>query len=301
MRTLIFGGAAAVAACAMVSIAGCSSQPPAAAAGAPAAAPQPPPSPLVQVEEGIASGAMTVVDLAQPLNAKTPIIHLPPPFANTPSFTKHEISHYDAKGPAWYWNWFEVGEHVGTHFDAPCHWVTGKDKPCVDELQAKQFVGPAVVIDVTRDVASNADFVATSDTIKAWERDHGQIPARAWVILRTGWGSRASDEKAFLNVGPDKKPHYPGWGKDSAEFLTQQREILGVGTEAVGSDAAVGSGAQPPFPNHSIMHGAGKFGLTQLANVDQLPATGALLIATPLKLDHGSGSPVRAIAIVPAR
>lgn len=290
MRTLMFGGAAALAGCAVLWAAG--SQPAATHASE---------SPLAQVEQGIASGDMTVVDLAQPLNAKTPIIHLPPPFANTPAFTKHEISHYDAKGPAWYWNWFEVGEHVGTHFDAPCHWVTGKDKPCVDELAAKQFIGPAVVIDVTGEVASNPDFVATSDTITRWERQHGRIPPRAWVILRTGWGRRANDEQAFLNVGADGKPHYPGWGKDSAEFLTTRRDILGVGTEAVGSDAAVGSGAEPPFPNHSIMHGAGKFGLTQLANVDKLPATGALLIATPLKIDRGSGSPVRPIAIVPAR
>ncbi len=91
----------------------------------------------------------------------TPIIQLPPPFANTPGFKKHEISNYDAKGPAWYWNWIEIGEHVGTHFDAPCHWVTGKGKACVDELEAKQFVGPAVVIDVTAEVAKSADFVLT--------------------------------------------------------------------------------------------------------------------------------------------
>ena len=263
---------------------------------APAPAP-PPPDPIAMLTTGLASGQLEVVDLAQPLSAATPIIHLPPQFANTPGFQSHQISNYDKKGPAWYWNWFSTGEHVGTHFDAPCHWVTGKDKGCVDQVAAAQFIGAAVVLDVTAAVAKSADFIATRETILAWEQQHGHVPKNAWVILHSGWGSRAADTKTFLNVGPDGAPHYPGFGKDSAEFLTTERDVLGVGTEAVGTDAAVGAGATPPFPNHSIMHGAGKFGLTQLANVDKLPAAGAVIIATPLKIEHGSGSPVRVIAI----
>ena len=222
---------------------------------------------------------MEVVDLTQPLNASTPIIQLPPPFANTPGFKSHEISNYDAKGPAWYWNWIEIGEHVGTHFDAPCHWVTGKDKPCVDEIEAQQFVGPAAVIDVTADVAKSADFVADA----AGDSRVGE-DARAHPEGRVGHsphrvGQPRRRHQGVLQRGADGSPHYPGFGKDSATFLTTERDILGVGTEAVGTDAAVGAQADPPFPNHSIMHGAGKFGLTQLANVDKLPATGALVIA----------------------
>jgi kynurenine formamidase len=273
-----------------------------------AGSPAPPPSaapaavePLAELTKGLASGHVQVVDLTQRLTPATPIIQLPPPFANTPGFKKHEISKYDAKGPAWYWNWIEVGEHVGTHFDAPCHWVSGKGGACVDDLQARQFVGPAVVIDVTGEVAKSADFVLSPQHIQEWEKTHGQIPNGAWVILRSGWGSRGTDAKAFFNASADGNPHYPGFGKDSADFLTTQRDILGVGTEAVGTDAAVGAQADPPFPNHSIMHGAGKFGLTQLANVEQLPATGAIVIAAPLKIEDGSGSPVRVIALVPGR
>jgi kynurenine formamidase len=277
-------------------LAACSAQPPA----APAAAP-PPVEPLAELTKGLARGQVQVVDLTQQLSSATPIIQLPPPFANTPGFKKHEISNYDAKGPAWYWNWIEVGEHVGTHFDAPCHWATGKGKACVDDLEAKQFVGPAAVIDVTADVVKNADYVLSPQTILEWEKTNGRIPNGAWVILRTGWGSRSSDAKAFFNAGADGSPHYPGFGKDSAEFLTRERDILGVGTEAVGTDAAVGAQADPPFPNHSIMHGAGKAGLTQLANVDTLPATGAVIVAAPLKIERGSGSPVRVIALVPGR
>ena len=127
-------------------------------------------SPLAAVASGIASGQFTVVDLTQTLSPSTPIIQLPPPFANTPGFKSHQISKYDDKGPAWYWNWIEVGEHVGTHFDAPCHWVTGKDRACVDQIPAKDFIGAAAVVDVRADVAKNPDFVATRDTILAWEQ-----------------------------------------------------------------------------------------------------------------------------------
>ena len=257
-------------------------------------------APLAAVASGIASGQFTVVDLTQTLSPSTPIIQLPPPFANTPGFKSHQISKYDDKGPAWYWNWIEVGEHVGTHFDAPCHWITGKDRACVDQIAARDFIGAAAVVDVRADVAKNPDFVATRDTILGWEQKHGPVPKHAWVILRTGWGARANDAKTFMNVGADGAPHYPGFGKDSATFLTKERDILGVGVEQVGTDAAVGAKANPPFPNHSIMHGAGKFGLTQLANVDKLPESGAIVVATPLKIEHGSGSPVRVIAVMPA-
>ena len=282
---------------AVLAMAGCNTPP---AAQAPTL-PPPPVDALAELTKGLAGGQVQVVDLTQPLLPTTPIINLPPPFANTPGFKKHEISNYNAKGPAWYWNWIEIGEHVGTHFDAPCHWVTGKDKPCVDALEAKQFVGPAAVIDVSADVAKNPDYVLMPQTILEWEKTNGRIPAGAWVILRTGWGSRSNDAKAFFNADAKGSPHYPGFGKDSATFLTTERDVLGVGTEAVGTDAAVGAGADPPFPNHSIMHGAGKFGLTQLANVDRLPATGAVIVAAPLKIERGSGSPVRVIALTARR
>lgn len=278
-------------------LAGCAQQ--AAPAGGQADPSTARPGALDALVQGLAGGSVQVADLTQPLTPDTPVIQLPPPFANTPGLKQHEISNFDDKGPAWYWNWMEIGEHVGTHFDAPCHWVTGKDKACVDDLEGKDFIGPAVVIDVTDAVTGNPDFVATRQTILDWESRHGRIPARAWVILRTGWGSRANDAKAFFNLGEDGAPHYPGFGKESAEFLTTERDILGVGTEAIGTDAAVGAQADPAFPNHSIMHGAGKFGLTQLANVDKLPATGAVIVAAPLKLRNGSGSPVRVIALLP--
>ncbi len=259
------------------------------------------PDPVAALVQALAGGQVRVVDLSQVLSERTPVIQLPPPFANTPGLEKHLLSRFDDKGPAWYWNWLTLGEHAGTHFDAPCHWISGRDQACVDQVPADHFVGPLVVIDATAQVAKDPDFVVARQTLLDWEKSHGRIPRRAWVILRSGWGARAGDAAAFLNVGPDGRPHYPGFGLESAEFLTRERDVLGVGTEAIGTDAAVGAGGQPPFPNHFTMHGAGRYGLTQLANVDQLPATGALLIATPLKIEGGSGSPVHAIALVPAR
>jgi isatin hydrolase len=267
---------------------------------APAPAAAPPKPPLEALAESLAARRVVVVDLTQPLGPSTPIIQLPKPFANSPAFKAHLVSNFDAKGPAWYWNWMEVGEHHGTHFDAPCHWVSGKDRPCVDQLEADQFIGPAAVVDVTAEVAKNPEFIATRQTLLDWEQKHGRIPARAWVILHTGWASRAADPKQFFNIGADGAPHFPGWGKETAEFLTKERDVLGVGVEQVGTDGSTAGQSDPPYPNHFIMHGAGKYGLTQLTNVDKLPPTGALIIATPLKIQRGSGSPVRVIALVPA-
>src|SRR5207248_805437 len=112
----------------------------------------------------------------------------------TPPFELHEISRYDDRGPAWYWNWFKTGEHTGTHFDAPIHWVSGKDLPdaTLDALSPGLFVAPACVIDVTGSVRANPDFLLTPEAVLEWEQKHGRIPRGAWVLLRTGWSLRTS-------------------------------------------------------------------------------------------------------------
>jgi kynurenine formamidase len=154
------------------------------------------------------------------------------------------------------------------------------------------------VIDVTAEVDGNPDYLLTPAHLEAWERTHGHVPPRAWVLLRTGWSRRTSRE-AFLNVEPDG-PHSPGFEAATSRVLAHDRDVLGVGVETIGTDAGQAGGFDPPFPNHAIMHGAGKFGLASLCNLDQLPATGAVVIAAPLKIVGGSGSPLRAIALVPA-
>ena len=115
--------------------------------------------------------AVDVVDLTQPLSEDTPVLKLPPPFANTPGLTRHEISRYDDRGPAWAWYWLEIGEHVGTHFDAPIHWVSGKDGEDVASVPPQRLVGPAVVIDKSAEAAEDPDF--------CYRRPHPRVRGRA--------------------------------------------------------------------------------------------------------------------------
>src|SRR5438309_8978997 len=139
---------------------------------------------LSELIKDLQADRLRVVDLTQPLNPETPILTLPPQWNNTPRFKIWELSRYDERGPAWYWNAFETGEHTGTHFDAPVHWVSGKDLPdsTVDRIAPKNFIGPACVIDVTKDVERNSDFLLTSGHIRQWEAGHGRIPPGASVL-----------------------------------------------------------------------------------------------------------------------
>jgi isatin hydrolase len=254
---------------------------------------------LAQLLEELSTGSLRVVDLTTPLGPDTPVIDLPPMFAPSPPVSISEISHYDSRGPGWYWNTITLGEHTGTHFDAPVHWITGKDLPnnTTDTIPARKFVGPACVLDVTAEVSKSPDFLLTIEYVTAWEQQHGRIPAGAWVLLHTGWSQRVGRD-TFLNAQADGA-HSPGVQQDCTQFLIRERDILGLGVETVGTDAGQAGGFDPPFPSHTFLHGAGKFGLTSLINLDQLPPTGALVIAAPLKIVNGSGSPVRALAITP--
>jgi kynurenine formamidase len=253
---------------------------------------------LTGLIDALASGAVRVIDLSQPLGTGTPVIGLPEMFAPSPGVTIETISRYDDKGPAWYWNTLRLGEHTGTHFDAPIHWITGKDLAdnACDTIPERRFVGPACVIDVTAKVAADEDHLVSVGAIEAWEWTHGRIPAGAWVLLRSGWSARRG--AAFINARNDG-PHSPGFEAAASRLLAEERDVLGVGVETIGTDAGQAGLFDPPFPNHTIMHGAGKFGLASLTNLDQLPATGAVVIAAPLKIVNGSGSPVRVLALVP--
>ncbi len=255
---------------------------------------------LASLIEGLADGSIEVVDLTQPLSEQTPLIQLPEPFVNTPGWKLRELSRYDDRGPAWYWNAFEGGEHVGTHFDAPIHWVTGQDKEDVSQVPVRNLVGPAVVIDKSADCAADPDFLLSVDHVKAFEKEHGPLPEGGWLLYRTGWDARAHDQQAFLNAD-ETGPHTPGIEVECSRWLASEAPIVGIGVETVGTDAGAAHSFDPPFPCHSHMLGAGKYGLTQLANLAEVPPTGAVLLVAPLKIVGGSGSPCRALAFVPAR
>ncbi|MEX2446155.1 MAG: cyclase family protein [Dehalococcoidia bacterium] len=244
----------------------------------------------------LAAGRVEVIDLTAPLSEQTPIIQLPEPFLNTQGFSLQEISRYDERGPGWYWNNISTGEHVGTHFDVPVHWASGRDGVDISQVPAAELVGPAVVIDKSAECAADPDFLLEVEHIEAWQQEHGTLPEGGWLIYRTGWDTRAGDQAAFLNAD-GTGPHSPGMSVACAQWVAQQ-PIRGVGVETVGTDAGAAHSFDPPFPCHWFLLGAGKYGLTQLANVAKLPATGAMLVAAPLPIVGGSGSPARVLAFV---
>jgi kynurenine formamidase len=241
----------------------------------------------------LAAGDVRVVDLTQPLSERTPVLQLPSPFANTPGLSRTQISRYDDRGPAWAWDTLQIGEHVGTHFDAPIHWITGRDGEDVASVPPARLVGPAVVIDKAADATEDPDYLLTVDDIRAFEAEHGAIPDGAWLLFRTGWDARAHDQDAFLNGG-----RTPGPDVACARFLAHDSPVAGFGVETVGTDAGAAHSFDPAFPVHSFLLGAGKYGITQLANLAELPPTGALIVVAPLKLVDGTGSPSRVLAFV---
>lgn len=252
---------------------------------------------LADFATGIAAGTIRVVDLTHTLDPDFPVIILPPEFGQCARFRMEEISAYDHRGPAWKWHNISMSEHTGTHFDAPVHWISGRDLPnaAVDEIDVANFVGPVCVIDCSDGAAQDDDFELTIPLIEAWEGEHGRIPEDAWVLMRTDWSKRQGAE--YLNMREDG-PHSPGPTPDAIRFLIDERSIRGFGTETVGTDAGQGTHYTPPYPAHYYLHGAGKFGLQCLFGLDQLPPTGAVLIAAPLKIKNGTGSPLRVLALV---
>jgi kynurenine formamidase len=252
---------------------------------------------LSALAEAIRSATVDVIDLTAPLSSSTPILQLPEPFGNTVPFTLHEISRYDERGPAWYWNDISTGEHTGTHFDAPIHWVTGRDGRDVSQVPLTRLIAPAAVLDFGAQAAADADFLLEVDHIKEWESQHGALPEGGWLLYRTGWDTRSHDQDTFLNAN-ETGPHTPGVSVECARWLAEEAPVIGVGVETVGTDAGAAHSFDPPFPCHSSLLGADKYGLTQLQNLALLPPQGAMIIVSPLPITGGSGSPCRALALV---
>jgi kynurenine formamidase len=247
---------------------------------------------------GLADGSVEVVDLTQPLSETTPVLVLPEPFANTPHLSRRRLSRYDDDGPAWAWDVLELGEHTGTHFDAPVHWITGKDGEDVASVPPARLVGPAVVIDKTAEVEADPGYLLTVADLEAHEARHGAIgpgvEERGLVV-----GARApAGAEQDPGAGPEG-PVTPGPDVAASRWLAEHPNVVGYGVETVGIDAGAAGGFDPGFPVHNFLLGAGRYGLTQLANLEALPASGALLVVAPLKLVDGTGSPSRVLAFVP--
>lgn len=254
---------------------------------------------LAGLMRALGEGGVHIIDLTQTLSSEFPALQLPPEFGQVWSFKQERISQYDAKGPGWYWNNFSCGEHSGTHFDAPVHWITGRDHPnnCVDTITPSDFVAPAVVVDASAQVADNPDWLLSVDFLRDWEARHGKIPGRNWLMFRTDWSKRAMPE-AFVNMREDGA-HTPGPSQEAVEWLIHERDVLGFGVETINTDAGQSYGWPLPYPCHTLMHGANKYGLQCLTNLDLLPPTGSVIFAAPLKIKQGSGSPLRVLAMIP--
>ncbi|MDT4927288.1 MAG: hypothetical protein QOF92_155 [Pseudonocardiales bacterium] len=247
--------------------------------------------------DALTQGQVEVVDLTAPLTSTTPVLQLPSPFANTIPISLERVSAFDEDGPAWRWNNIHTGEHTGTHLDAPAHWISARDGATVDQIPPQRLIGPAVVIDVRDQVAEDPDFLLRSEHIVEWEAAYGRLPANGWLILRTGWSSRGDDAVAFLNADEDG-PHTPGPSEQVVRWLVAERSLSGFAVETVGIDAGSAGGFETPFPAHHVLLEANIYGLTQLRNLDRLPAVGAVLVVSPLPIVGGTGSPARVFALI---
>ena len=177
----------------------------------------------------------------------------------------------------------------------------GRDLPnnATDTMPVQHLVGAACVIDCSQEAAARMRTSCSPRSMCArWEAVHGRIPPRAWVLMRTDWSKR-TDPVAYQNYD-ETGQHTPGPAAEVVRFSIEERDVVGFGTEAIGTDAGQGYHLKPPYPCHYYMHGAGRYGLQCLANLDLLPPTGAVIFCAPLKIRNGSGSPIRALALVPA-
>ena len=224
------------------------------------------------------SGRISVIDCSGTLGPDTPLQSYPG--NDQPPIEIHKISEYDADGPFFAWNWLKLGEHSGTHFDAPKAWITGRDlqNNSTDTVDPQKLAAPVCVINCTALYAADRNGALSVQDIQKWETTHGNIPNGAWVVAYSGQQYCGPDARA-INYLIDKG-------------------IVGFGTDGLSTDAAEADNADPPYPAQHFLHAAGLFGLASLTNLDQLPPTGAILIAAPLRFEGGTGSPVRALALV---
>ena len=241
---------------------------------------------------GSAISGAEIVDLSHAYGENT--IYWP---TSPSAFELETLAHGETEGGYFYAsNAFSTPEHGGTHMDAPIHF--GEGRQTVDEIPVERLVAPAVVIDVSEAAAKDPDYVLLPADIERWEKTHGRIPEHAIVVLRTGWESRWGEVAAYLGddtPGDASGLHFPSFGAEAAELLVKERNITGIGVDT----ASIDNGPSRDFMVHRITAAANVYGLENLMNLERLPATGATIIALPMKIAGGSGAPVRVIALLP--
>ena len=233
----------------------------------------------------------TIVDLTHAIDADT--IFWPTDVTTFELIEEHRG--LTAGGYFYAANRFCSPEHGGTHIDAPYHFA--QDGETVAAIPIDRLIGRGVVIDVSAQAAADPDYTLQPADVTAWEAENGAIPAGAIVLLRTGWSSRWPDKKAYLGddaPGDDSNLHFPSYGADAARLLVQRGvAVLGVDT------ASIDHGPSKNFLVHRIACAANVAGLENLMNLDAVPATGAWVLALPIKIAAGTGAPARVVALVP--
>ena len=242
--------------------------------------------------QAIDLGRYRVVDLTHTFNAKT--LYWP---TATTGFQLQRTAFGPTPGGYFYSsNSYAAPEHGGTHLDAPIHFY--ERGVSADRIPVEQLIAPAVVIDVRAKAAKDADYRLTKADVTAWEKSHGAVPRGSFVVLRTGWGARWPNAKGYFGddtPGDASKLHFPSFGAEAARYLVEERRVGALGADV----ASIDYGASKDFIVHQIAAKAGVLGLENLASVDALPPTGATIIALPMKIEGGSGGPLRAVALVP--
>jgi kynurenine formamidase len=234
----------------------------------------------------------TIVDLTHPYNEKT--VYWP----TSPSKFKLEQLAYGKTDAGFFYSAYSIStpEHGGTHLDAPIHF--SEKGRTSDQIPVAQLIAPAVVIDVSAKARTNADYRLTAEDVRQFERAHGTIKPGSIVLLRTDWSKRWPNKKAYLGddtPGQTTKLHFPSFGVEAAKLLVEVRKAGAIGLDTPSIDY----GPSTDFMVHRIAGAANVPGLENLTNLDQLPPTGAIVIALPMKIERGSGGPLRAVAIVP--
>jgi kynurenine formamidase len=241
--------------------------------------------PVREFFQAVRSGRVQVVDLTHPLDERTP--YWPEGVSRSPFHTSlaetFERDGYFARS-------LTLPEHFGTHMDAPAHF--DPEGLTVDQLSVENFLAPAVVVDVSEAAKSNPDYRVSVADLENWQKEHGAIPPRAVVLFNTGWGARWSSQKDYMNQDAHGVLHFPGLSAEAARHLLERAHPLGIGIDT----ASIDCGSSKDFPVHHLTMAAGLYHLESVANLDRLPAVGAYVVALPLKLTGGSGSPARVLA-----
>jgi kynurenine formamidase len=235
--------------------------------------------------EGVPSGKTRVVDLSYAINDKLV------PWPGDEKFFEAKVNASVEKN-GYFTRSFWMLEHYGTHLDAPAHFPPGKTT--VDQIPAKQLFGPAAVIDVRAESGKDADYQLAAARVEDWEKQHARIPEGAIVLLRTGWASRWPDVQKYRNQDSQGKMHFPGFSPEAAKLLIE-RKVSGLGCDTLSID----HGTSSDYAVHHLALGAGLYQLENLADLSELPETGAFLIVAPIKLEGGSGGAVRVFALLP--